>query len=57
MAVNLQSFMALLEQCRAVGGGDPSKRVRVTFASTGAVFGPLPLVTDTTKENPQTTYG
>eukprot|EP00039_Didymoeca_costata_P024225 m.9675 g.9675 ORF g.9675 m.9675 type:complete len:631 (+) comp4112_c0_seq2:149-2041(+) len=49
--VNLKSFMALLEQCRKVG------QVSLLFTSTGAVFPPLPHVTDSTKPNPMTTYG
>jgi nucleoside-diphosphate-sugar epimerase len=58
MAVNHHAFHGLLEQCRAVGGSgdDPATRVHLTIASTGAVFGPLATVTDTSKENPETTY-
>lgn len=54
LRVNLGGSRALLEACRDAG------RVRVVFASTLAVFGghDMPAtVDDSTRPNPQTTYG
>lgn len=44
------------ERARKVGT-EGGKLISVTFSSTGAVFGPLALVTDDTKFGPMTTYG
>jgi nucleoside-diphosphate-sugar epimerase len=57
MNVNLRGFMNLIERCRKVGAEGKGDVVHLTFTSTGAVFGPLPLVTDETKPSPMTTYG
>jgi D-erythronate 2-dehydrogenase len=54
LRVNLDGSHSLLEACRAVGG------IRLVFASTLAVFGgsAMPeIVDETTRSNPQTTYG
>jgi nucleoside-diphosphate-sugar epimerase len=54
LRVNLDGSRALLEACRGAGG------VRVVFASTLAVFGGREMpntVDDSTRPNPQTTYG
>lgn len=55
LRVNLIGGINLLEACRALGS-----RPRVVFASSLAVFGGAampPVVGDTTKQTPQTTYG
>ncbi len=55
MRVNLDGHLHLLEALRA-----RKSRPRIVFASSGAVFGgdAMPaVVTDQTKQNPQTTYG
>jgi len=54
MNTNLKGFMALMERARKVGT-EGGKLISVTFSSTGAVFGPLALVTDDTKFGPMTT--
>lgn len=55
MRVNLMGGVHVLEACRALGS-----RPRIVFASSLAVFGGSampPVVGDTTKQTPQTTYG
>ena len=54
LRANLDGSRALLEACRACGG------VRLVFASTLAIFGGTAMpesVDETTRPNPQTTYG